>query len=241
MTDSLTFFVTAIGIVLAAAGVYIIVPHLYRKLRTKELANICRRERLVALTYDDGPGSALTEKLLDCLKNENVRATFFVLGHRADVAENLISAYIENRHDVGSHTYSHLHAWKALPTSCAIDIERGRKIVDRLGGNGLFFRPTYGKLNIFTFVYVLVRRYRILWWTIDTADSQEEPKSIDRVLGEIDSKGGGVVLMHDFDHYKTGDHIDYVLTMTKAIITHARSNNMRLLPLSEIVDRPTGT
>jgi len=241
MTDALIAIILVCGFFLTATVIYIIVPHLYRLKRTKILKRQCQSGRIIALTYDDGPGTLLTKKLLECLAKEDVRATFFVLGNRADAAENLVQKYIESKHDVGSHSYNHLHAWKVFPGRCVHDIELGRKTVDRLGGIGSFFRPTYGKLNIWSFLHLIRNRYRILWWTIDTADSLETPKPVEQVLEEIDTQGGGVVLMHDYDQYKTGEHIDYVLTMTQAIIAHARSNNMRLLPLSEIIDRPTVT
>lgn len=236
----MTLLVYILLTVLGGGFAYIIVPHIFRRRKTAEIDRFCRENRVVSLTYDDGPGKELTAQLLHLLEKEGVLATFFVLGHRADAAPSTVKKCLHAGHDVGSHTYRHYHAWKAFPWKCSSDIATGQVAVHQLGGDGDLFRPTYGKLNLWTLVFVLRRKFKLAWWTIDTGDSQEDPKSVDSVLTEIDSKGGGVVLMHDFDQYKTGDHIEYVLTMTCAIIDHARRNNMKLLPLSEIVDRPTG-
>lgn len=224
-------------ILAAAIAAFFAVPWLWRKLEERRLAELCRARRAVVLSYDDGPGPALTPRLLDLLGQRGVKASFFMLGRNAAQAEALARRVIAEGHEVGSHSFDHSNAWKRDPLTVARDFDKGRAAMASLGAEGRFFRPPYGKLTIAQWLIERNRATRFAWWSVDSKDSWDR-RPIADVTGEILAKGGGVVLMHDFDAYDAGDegppHPEHVLALTDAIIDCAEANGLKLMTLAEL-------
>ena len=65
------------------------------------------QEKLIALTFDDGPNGECTGKLLDALKEHDARATFFLVGTNIERNKELVQRMIDEGHEVGSHSWSH--------------------------------------------------------------------------------------------------------------------------------------
>lgn len=231
------FWVLVAGLVLLAL-VWCFVPHGLRLVAERQLAARARSARAIVLSYDDGPDPDLTPQLTKLLAEEDARATFFVIGEKAKANPELVAELLERGHDVGSHTYEHLNAWKVSPGRHAQDRAKGAQIVDDLGGQGEFFRPPFGKMTLFG----LLRGGQTQgWWTVDSRDTFA-PRAENDILREIEAAGGGVVLMHDRakpprlapEH---GPHPDYVLTLTKNLLSFAKDNNYQVLPLSDLLPK----
>lgn len=238
-------FIAAIaGLVVASIllGVaWLIFPFTLRRLAERRLSQMCRRRRAIALSYDDGPSDVLTPKLLDVLATEGVKATFFMIGRRADEHPEIARRVVQRGHDVGSHSYSHLNAWRHAPWSVARDVAAGVASIDHYGGLGKHFRPPFGKVSL-AGLLAWSGRVRYCWWTIDSRDSWA-PRAIDDVIGELRRRGGGVLLMHDVDsssHVPQGcrSHVDYVLTLTRDAIDLARTDGYDIVTFSELYVEP---
>jgi peptidoglycan/xylan/chitin deacetylase (PgdA/CDA1 family) len=217
---------------------WFLVPFVWRKVEERRLARLCRDDRTIVLTYDDGPGPRLTPQLLELLKGHDVPASFFPLGRNATKQPGLVKHILENGHEAGSHTQNHSNAWKSSPLIAAKDLAEGIETVGSLGADRGLFRPPYGKLTLAGLIDGAQRGLRYAWWTVDSRDSWAQ-RPIDDVIAEIKARGGGVVLMHDFDEY-TSDrpgmgHIDYVLTLTRSIIEFAHANGYRLMRLGDLM------
>src|SRR5580700_11593597 len=92
----------------------------------------------VALTFDDGPDPVDTPKLLDMLRDKGVKATFFVVGERADRYPEIVRRACAEGHLIANHTWSHNHLFCFLtPSRLRAEIERGAESVRRICG----FRP----------------------------------------------------------------------------------------------------
>ncbi|WJH35220.1 polysaccharide deacetylase family protein [Paenibacillus sp. CC-CFT747] len=92
----------------------------------------------IALTFDDGPDPVYTPRLLDLLKERGIRATFFVLGSKAEKHPDLIRRMHEEGHQIGIHNYTHLSNWLMTPWGSANAISAARRISSRaLPGNAL--------------------------------------------------------------------------------------------------------
>ena len=229
------FFTLAAAILLVAlGGLWIVVPHLLRKRGEKRLRALCREKRIIALTYDDGPGEAVTEDLLDLLKDRGVHATFFVLGHRATQAPQIVGRLAAAGHTIGSHSQNHLHAWKSLPTRSIADIDAGFETLAKTGIRTKLFRPPFGKLVLSSWIYAKRRGYNMLWWTVDSADSLEHRKDVEIVVDEVRRAGGGVILMHDYDGYKLSGHREYVLSLTDRLVEMARAEKFTIVTALEL-------
>lgn len=215
---------------------WFLVPFVWRKRQEARLDAICRAQGLIALTYDDGPGVALTGRLIDLFKRHNARATFFVLGKNADQRPDVVRDLVAAGHDVGHHTQDHSNAWKCGPIRMARDLAAGIETISALGGARSLFRPPYGKLTLAGLLDGMRHGLTHAFWTIDTQDSWKR-RPLDEVMAELETRGGGVILMHDFDVYKdegAQSHMDYVLETTEQIIRFAQEKGLKLVPFSEI-------
>jgi len=212
-------------------------PAALRILWLHRAKTLTKQRQCVALTFDDGPGPTLTPRILDLLQGHNARATFYVLGIRAEKHPELVRRAFEEGHEIATHTYTHLHAWKSGPFAQSRDIRAGFKTVASCLQDSpppLRFRPTYGKLTLAGWLTVCRRASAIDWWTIDSCDTKPllpEPGSI---VERIERNGGGVVLLHDHDRQVNAEkRAAYVLAVTDLICTCAPKLGLQCVPMSE--------
>lgn len=240
MIEVVTPVVLVLTVLIVLAIGWFILPFGLRQLAEIRLARLCKAHKVIVLSYDDGPGPALTQRLLGVLEGHGL-ATFFVLGR--SVAENgdTVAQVIGAGHEVGSHSFHHSNAWKVGPVRAARDLAAGIDVVRGLGGNGTLYRPPYGKLTLATLIDSQLRHQRLGWWTIDTKDTKDSGarRQTGDILDEIARRGGGVVLMHDFDKPADPDdsmsHADYVISLTEQIIEFAEKNGYRLMRLGDVL------
>jgi peptidoglycan/xylan/chitin deacetylase (PgdA/CDA1 family) len=169
----------------------------------------CARRPCLALTFDDGPEYTTTPLILDELDRHNVRATFFVTGHRMD-GDGAVAGYnrdvlrdaFRRGHLVGNHTYHHDVMDTMDDATLAREIDRTGEIIARTIGQPTFlFRPPYGALHHPRAVRaVFSRGLTPVFWGIDTRDW--EARTPEQVVANFsagldDTPRGGVVLMHD--------------------------------------------
>jgi len=220
------------GLVAASFLVAIVLapPWLLRQIEVSRLRRVCRARRLLALSYDDGPGPTLTPQLLSRLSASGVKASFFPLGARAEGAPEVLDQVRREGHEVGSHSMRHVNAWRSNPV---------RSVRDMLEGFACFspsrlFRPPHGKLTIFHWLILRGRGTRTAWWTIDAGDTWEPLPAVDDVVARVREQGGGVVLLHDFD--RSADRCRYVLDLTSRLLELAVTERLHVLPLGEILE-----
>ena len=126
-----------------------------------DLSRLCRESRTIVLTYDDGPSPGLTPKLLDLLQRHDATASFFMLGQRLESSVETARTVIQRGHEIGSHSQTHLNAWKSLPWKVGKDLRDGFRAVDGLGAENVLFRPPRGKLTLHSMIQVFVSRRRL--------------------------------------------------------------------------------
>ena len=229
------------ALIILAAG-WFLLPFALRRISEARLARLCKAQKAIVLSYDDGPGPTLTRALLDLLDGRGV-ATFFVLGRKTEANRDTVAQAIGAGHEIASHSFHHTNAWKVTPMSAARDLAAGISAVRDLGGNANLYRPPYGKLTLATLIHGGLRRQRFGWWTIDSNDTKESRarRPISDILDEITLRGGGVVLMHDFDKSPAPSdgisHSDYVISLTMRIIEFAEQNGYHLMRLGDVLHR----
>lgn len=223
-------------ILLAAGGVVgsliYYSPMISRVLSTSALRQKVKNNRVLALTYDDGPSKTVTPSILNILKSYDAKATFFMLGRSADQHPAVADRIVREGHDVGCHSDQHFNAWKVMPWRAIADINNGyTRLAPWIASNGMF-RPPYGKVTLPTFLMLRRRTAPICWWTVVSGDTYKEiPRPFD-VANAIIRRGGGVVLMHDFD--RTKDRNDFVLETTAILLETAKRESFQVKRLSEL-------
>ncbi len=193
--------------------------HILRKIQKKKALST----NTIFLTFDDGPGNRLTPQILAILKENGIKATFFLLGRNISGREHLVQSSIKDGHMIASHSYSHLHAWKVLPWKLIHDIKKGwsavsAAVISVTVNAKHVYRPPCGKLNLFSLLYLWICNVPIIFWTVDCLDTWPESKrNINYAAQKIEAEGGGIVLFHDFD--RATDSLDsYVLASLNAVI-----------------------
>jgi len=224
--------------VFLAGFVYAGVPFIHAKISRLMLKRKVIASRAAVLTFDDGPGNRLTPAILDLLDKNNARATFFPLGTSIAGREEIIRQVQEKGHEICSHGYEHLHHWKVSPFRTLSDIKSGWITIDKVLGTKRKkypFRPPYGKLNIFSMLYLLVHHVPIVYWLDDSGDTWQIKPDSKRISILAKEAGGTVSLAHDFD--RSDDSVDQmVLESTRSILSVAKEENMRILTVSEFLN-----
>jgi peptidoglycan/xylan/chitin deacetylase (PgdA/CDA1 family) len=165
--------------------------------------------RRIALTFDDGPNPSTTPAILDVLRDYHLKATFFVIGARAEQHPELIRRIVSEGHALGNHTYYHRDLTKLPPELMLSELQDTQAVIDRaLGGHHqiTLFRPPCGtpynaemdQLPAFQEAMREQEMYPVMW-TIDSHDwtLENQPESIVDDLVQNTPEDGGVVLLHD--------------------------------------------
>ena len=155
--------------------------------------------KCLALTFDDGPDPVDTPKLLDLLKKKNVKATFFVVGERAERYPEIVRRAWDEGHRIGNHTWSHRSLFCFLtPKQLRKEIELGAESVQRITGfRPRLFRSPVGLRHPLLGVYLQEAGLEYVSWSIRTCDtlSLNSTTLAHRILNKV--TGGDVILMHD--------------------------------------------
>ncbi len=154
----------------------------------------------IALTFDDGPKPKYTLKILDILRERNVKATFFVLGECVRLHGWILRQIVAEGHEIGNHTYSHLVLKSKNTTEEMIEDEITRtqnEIKNSIGYETFLFRPPYGAFRPQTKSIFHEHHFAVILWSIDTQDWRS--KNSDQIFHAIVDhvRNGSIILCHD--------------------------------------------
>lgn len=178
---------------------YIILPNLYyRKFSKKIIKRIPSKEKVVALTFDDGPDPRYTLQLLNVLKKNNVKCTFFVLAESAQKYPNIIKQIQKDGHYIGLHSLKHMNAIFRPPNKTKEDFYRSVRIMNELNLKIRFFRPPWGIFNLVTFHCAKTNNLKVVLWSIHAMD-WSRLVSEDYIKNKLINKvrPGDIILLHD--------------------------------------------
>jgi peptidoglycan/xylan/chitin deacetylase (PgdA/CDA1 family) len=220
----------AVGLIGSAAAYYS--PYAWRLHCVNALRKRVTRNRVLILTYDDGPSSSTTPAILHLLRRHNAKATFFMLGRNAQQNASIADHVVDDGHDVGCHSNQHLNAWKVDPWAAVADINAGYdKLATWVTPDGMY-RPPYGKMTLPTSYAIRRRGARVGWWTIDSGDTRSPLPQPKQVADRLTREGGGIILMHDLD--RSSDRNDFVLETTALLLDIAKRESFNIKRLSEL-------
>jgi peptidoglycan-N-acetylglucosamine deacetylase len=162
-----------------------------------EAAKLTPEQKVIALTFDDGPWPESTAQVLDILKQNQIKATFFVIGQNVNNYPNLLKREIAEGHVVGNHTWHHWYQF-LNPQAAAYEIDHTADLIYQVTGiKTNLFRPPGGIMHNGVAAYARNSKYAIILWSSDSVDYSRPavPKLINNVFRQ--AKPGGIVLMHD--------------------------------------------
>lgn len=198
------------------------------------LKSLCRattRDKVVALTFDDGPHAEHTPRVLDVLKEHNTPATFFVVGSNVERSPELVRRMVHEGHNVANHTYSHRGT---LPISsyrrvCAELNRCNEAIATTTRRRTMLFRPPFGVTNPIIGRAVRELGLQSIGWSIrslDTISHRSREEVCQRVIRRL--RGGDIILLHD--------RCEDADKLARMIITQATSRGYRFVSLEELLN-----
>ncbi len=186
----------------------------FDKLESKQVEmekiEVSEDDKLIALTFDDGPG-AHTERLLDILKKYNVRATFFVLGSQIDTNPDLLPRMVADGHEIGGHSWTHRSFNNLSDEELTKEIMQTRaKIASLTGIDPLSVRPPYGAFNDRVKAIGKDLGVHFVNWNIDTVDwkTRNAQSTYNEIINT--AANGNIVLCHDI-HSSSVDSMESVI------------------------------
>ena len=153
-------------------------------------------EKVIALTFDDGPWENTTEQVLSILKQNNIQATFYMVGQAVQEHPEIAKQVAEAGHAIGNHTWRHLMNDMDELAAAEEMGNAARLIYQATGVRTALMRPPGGNMTGSLVPYAQKKGYSINIWSADSSDYYlSTPLIIDNVLSN--AKSGGIVLMHD--------------------------------------------
>lgn len=156
-------------------------------------------QKVVALTFDDGPTPEATEQVLSILAEGRVRATFFVTG--AELEKNMAEGkkIVAAGHELGNHSYSHGRMVLVTPSHVRREVERTDELIREAGYRGeIHFRPPYGK-KLFVLPFYLSRTGRkTVTWDVEPDSYPEVAADADKIAEHVLSRTrpGSIIILH---------------------------------------------
>lgn len=186
-------------------------------------------QKQIAISFDDGPAINYTPEILQLLKEENVKATFFCIGNRIAGNENILKQIKEGGHIIGNHSYSH-HFWFDLFSSKKMqeDLRRMDSEMERaIGLRPKLFRPPYGVTNPNLKKAIVAGNYTPVGWSVRSLDTviTDEKKLLNKINQSI--KPGAVFLFHDTS--KT------TLQALPGFLQEVKNRGYQIIPLNKLL------
>lgn len=179
-------------------------PFFLKKYYSNFVWKIPTTEKIIYLTFDDGPTPEITEWTLATLKTFNVKATFFCVGSNVAKHPEIFQKIISEGHAVGNHTYHHVNGWNTNNEDYLRNIKKCEEVV-----KSNLFRPPYGRIK--KSQYKLIKEdYKVIMWDVLSGDF--DPKtSPEKCLNNVinNTTEGSVVVFHD--SLKAADNLKFTL------------------------------
>ena len=182
-------------------------------------------QKIVAITFDDGPNPATTPGILKILDKYHVKATFFMLGQNVVRNPALVKDVARRGHEIGNHSFSHPNLAKLPAPSIASEIAKTQAALLKVGVRPQWFRPPYGAGLKKVSPIADASHLTCALWSVDTRDwMRHSPDAIDHAVMDT-VKSGDVVLLHDTKKA--------TLAALDGLLAHLRAKGYQFVTLSE--------
>lgn len=184
----------------------------------------------ICLTFDDGPETEMTTKILDVLKMHNIKATFFLIGDYVRRNRDIVTRMHNEGHCIGNHTYFHK---RSFPVSSLSSMEEeisrtNNEIYDIIKEKIDIFRPPFGITNPNINKAIKQSNMISIGWDIRSLDTitKDANRLYNRVIGKID-KGGSIILFHD--------RCESTSDILEKVIVYCKQKGLKFKTIREII------
>ncbi len=197
-------------------------PKLFKFLFRNWVWSFSKKEKIIYLTFDDGPTPEITQWILNQLNKYNAKATFFCIGKNIVKYPEIYTKIVKAEHAIGNHTYNHLNGWKTTTEKYLEDINLAQEAISKYSKFKIqnpvlsvveaskLFRPPYGKLTLSQSKKIRKKGYKIIMWNVLSADfdpSITKKECLENVIKNVSN--GSIIVFHD--SVKASEKLKYVL------------------------------
>jgi peptidoglycan/xylan/chitin deacetylase (PgdA/CDA1 family) len=195
----------------------------------KVICEASTNKKEIAISFDDGPAPHFTPNILQTLKSENVKATFFCIGKHIPGNEQILNQAVDEGHIVGNHSYTH-HFWFDMFSAKQMlgDLEMTDNEMKRVTGlTPKLFRPPYGVTNPNLKKAIINGGYTPVGWSVRSMDTviKDEKKLLNKVTASL--KPGAVFLFHDTSAA--------TVKILPAFIKEVKNRGYHIVPLDKLL------
>lgn len=197
------------------------------------LWEIKTEEKVIALTFDDGPHQTYTSQILDLLAKYDAKATFFVIGERAEKYPDLILRLDNEGHEIANHTYTHPHSITAK--NLETELKKTNEVIhDITGTYPLLYRPVGGNYNDRIINTAVENGYKVIMWSWHQDTKDWKSPGVNNIVTTVLSGAtpGNIVLFHD-----AGGDRSQTVTALENILPALKQKGYKFLTVSELLDR----
>ncbi len=199
------------------------------------------KEKLVALTFDDGPHPIFTPQILDILAKHDAKATFFVAGNKIIRFPDILKQEVKEGHEIANHTFRHIYGKNITAAKLTSELEETDKIIQKLiGFKPSLYRPVGGFYNDLIINTAIKNGKKVvLWsWYQDSRDWANPPAS--QICNYITKgvKPGNIILFHDW-HGSEFTQTCQTINALDTILDFLDKNGYKCVTVSELLYRST--
>jgi peptidoglycan/xylan/chitin deacetylase (PgdA/CDA1 family) len=189
-------------------------------------------KKQVALTFDDGPDEHYTMQILDILKKEKIRATFFVLGSMVKRYPDSLHRIYREGHVVANHSWNH-PVLSQLPDNAVIkQIEdTNQQVAKLIGKKPTLIRPPYGAMTKRQEQLLGKRGYKLIYWDVDTLDWNHQTPAQIMATVKKELNPGSIILQHNAG----GESLKATVTVLPEIIRYLRSQGYEFTTIDKLI------
>lgn len=193
-------------------------------------------QKLIALTFDDGPDEDYTPQILDILKKYNVKATFFVVGEKAGWNPELVKREYEEGHEIGNHTFTHINVCHRGYDDIYKEITETQEAIKSITGTEpKIFRPPYRAINKEMCSIVKDKNMNVILWSdLDPRDWSNP--GVDYIINTILTKvkNGNIILLHDYNNQRRST--SQTIQALDAVIPALKEKGYKFVTVSELIE-----
>lgn len=195
--------------------------------------NVQTDQKLVALTFDDGPNPTYTPQILDVLKQHDAKATFFVLGKRVQMYPQIAIREVNEGHEIANHTFDHHYLRNVEPDKLKREIEQAQEIIfDVTEQIPRVFRPPGGIYNRALIDLAKQGRFTVVMWSWYQDTKDWKRPGVDNIVNTVlnNVHNGDIILFHDLE----GDCSQTVEAL-KIVLPELKRQGYRFLTVSDLI------
>ncbi|OIQ29403.1 MAG: polysaccharide deacetylase family protein [Bacteroidetes bacterium MedPE-SWsnd-G2] len=176
-----------------------VTPKLIRRLFPNYLWKKTETDKVLYLTFDDGPTPEVTQEVLKLLKAYNAKATFFCIGDNVKKYPEIFKAIIDEGHQYGNHTFNHYNGWKTTYNDYIANVGLCEtEISKHTSKSSKLFRPPYGRIKNQQAKQLLAQGFKIVMWDVLSFDWKQNLSAI-KCFNKVkqNASSGSIIVFHD--------------------------------------------